>query len=400
MKEDPIALWEAIYPLEEVIAGEDRTLASIYEQLGSGDAIAPQVQAIQRVLAQIEQPLAEAYLPWASDAKSYHFASEAFYQFRLLSLLHQLSATAFKFGPEAGVICTRQIVKPSAFNGTPRIKRFPGIAFIIFPAAMVAWMYVIFEMIAASLADNPVDPARIDEYLRHLIAGRTFERWANPATAYAIDFVLETLVFCRRPPSESPWRPQATPLSLNLVAAVEDFILCHELAHLSLGHGETAGLEIEAAADRRALEMLHNIDGRLLLRAPLAEIGSDEIYLLGYVSLRLWTIVRLAAEMRVLPYVCESPEEVEAHRIAITRRCDERAAQAQSVGLRLGIGADHFIRALFKANGRVVDAINEFSIDREEANEIRKLAKSLATDEYGLISQRMFSEARKRQRAT
>jgi hypothetical protein len=54
------------------------------------------------------------------------------------------------------------------------------------------------------------------------------------------------------------------------------------------------------------------------------------------------------------------------------------------------------LKAATEAAHQVIREILEYPIDRNEMNEMRRLAKTLASGEYDVLSPRMFSEARKR----
>jgi hypothetical protein len=391
---NPIEIWNAYYPYVESIGYEQETLDVIRQSRETRDVITGHTASISAVLEKISSEIADKYRSWALDSASYNFGSEAYYQGRILATIRNLQDTTFRLGPEADVLCARQILNPSAFNGSPRIKRVSNVAFLIFPAPTVFWMYAIFEMIAAFMGHGHFDRPRVGEYLKYLIAARTFERWATANTAYAIDFLVDELVHSGKLPSAGI--SGISPLSVNLVGAAEHFIICHEMAHFTLGHADEGNIDVEAAADRRAIEMLLAVDPTTLVSVECPGLDNEIIPLLGYLALRLWTNIRLAAEMRVLPFVLDTPEEVALRKEAFSRIFDDRAAQLHRAEIFGTMSTAPILKAATEAAHQVIREILEYPIDRNEMNEMRRLAKTLASGEYDVLSPRMFSEARKR----
>src|SRR5690606_17184337 len=120
--------------------------------------------------------------------------------------------------------------------------------------------------------------------------------------------------------------------TMNMVSAVEDFVLCHELAHLVLDHGDDGSIAAEAAADRLALEMLSSVHVDRIRHFGVADQPPEHFAPLGYLTLKMWTIVRIAAEQRALPFVWDTPAQVELRHRQWNRAAEARLEQIDRVG--------------------------------------------------------------------
>lgn len=397
MHASPIEIWKGIFPYEEAIAGETETLDELHRRLNNGAAIEAHIANMKLALSRVEQNVSAPYETWCLDRENYRYGSDAYYQSRIIATIRHLQNTSYKGDCTSETICARQILKPSAFNGTPRIKRVFPFVFLIFPAPTVYWMYEIMGMIAASAGHGALVQAKIKEYLTYLIAARSFERWATHATAFAIDFLIDELAntLLQVPSSEDyPTGHALTPLSQQLVYAMEEFVIGHELAHFALRHVGEGTLDMEAAADRRALEMLQQIDPGAFdwVEGNLVEVSLTPW--LGYLSLRLWTNVRLAAEAKVVPWVYQDEELIRREQARIDALWQDRVVQVSRVGILGNVKLPKIFKEITDASTALVGEILRSPIDGDEVRRITELAKALALGDVAM-SERIFSDYRK-----
>lgn len=397
MPASPLEVWQGIYPYEESIASETQTLDELHVRLNNAAAIEAHIANMKLALSRVETDTSALYAEWCLDPKSYRYGSDAYYQSRIVATLRHLQDTPYRRDCTSETICARQILKPSAFNGSPRIKRVFPFVFLIFPAPTVYWMYEIMGMIAASAGCGSLVQSKIKEYLTYLIAARSFERWATHATAYAIDFLVDELantVLQVAAEEDYPVGHELTPLSQQLVYAAEEFVISHELAHFALCHVGEGTLDVEVAADRRALEMMQSMNPGAFdwVEGNLIDVSFTPW--LGYLALRLWTNVRLAAEIKVVPWVYEEKERVEREKQRIFTLWQERADQIDRVGLTRSVKTPKIFKEIVNASTSLIGEIMRTPIDGDEVRRIGKVARALALGDGPHLSERIFSDHR------
>lgn len=375
---DPIAAWAERYKVEEAIHAQSEVLDNLRSMPSTQAAIASHIEDIAKVLATLPEELAARYQPWATARASYNFGLEAYYQRRILSLLGGLSAAGTAFPADMEVLCARQIINPSAFNGSPRIARTGSVSYVIFPAPTVYWMYAICTMIADCAAGRAINRAKLNLYLRYLIAARSYERSVDPVAAHSIDFLVEEIVHKGDVEDVDSCETHAPNDTMNMVSAAEEFIICHELAHLLLDHGAAGGVVAEADADRLALELLASLPPGHFRHFESACIEPLDFPQLGYFVLRMWTIVRLAAEQRILPFICDSPEEVYARKGKLDRIWASRVEQIDRVGILNRYAVTDALKAVKVGTVQLAAEIAGEELDRTEIDRIRRLARTLA----------------------
>lgn len=375
---DPIGTWAERYKVEEAIHAQSEVLDNLRSMPSTQAAIASHIQDIGRVLATLPAELAARYQPWVTAQASYNFGSEAYYQRRILSLLGGLSAAGTALPAGMDVLCARQLINPSAFNGSPRIARTGCVSYVIFPAPTVYWMYSICTMIADCAAGRAINRAKLNLYLRSLIAARSYERSVDPVAAHSIDFLVEEIVHRGDVEDVDPGEIQAPSDTMNMVSAAEEFIICHELAHLLLDHGATGGVVEEAEADRLALDLLASLPPVHFRHFESASIEPRDFPQLGYLVLRMWTIVRLSAEQRILPFICDSPEEVDVRKGKLDKIWAARVDQIDRVGILNRFEVTDAFRAVTIGTVRLAAEIAGEELDLAEIDRIRRMARTLA----------------------
>jgi hypothetical protein len=399
MQHNPIEIWNDIYQYEESIASETETLDVLKENLNNTPVINAHIKNIKKSLANSEDNLLRLYKAWSTEPDSYRYGSEAYYQSRILAMLRHLQKTPYSKKSQSKILCARMILKPSAFNGSPRIKRVGSFAFVVFPAPTVYWMYEIMGMISALYGCGQFLEKKIHEYLIYLIAARSFEHKATHETSYSIDFLIDVIAHSVL---EKPNKDQTidmhgpTPLSQQLVYSIEEFIISHELSHDILDHDGDGSPEIEAAADRNALEMMQAIPAGAYDWVEGNLIDVELTPWLGYLALRLWTNIRLAAEIKVVPWIFDAPSKIEQERSKIFTIWEQRVRQIDLVGNVCKVTVPSSFEKITKAADELVNIINNYEIDSEEVGVILRYSNALASGQYVSCSDRIFSDYRRK----
>lgn len=382
---DPLAAWASVYPVEETIARETETLTELRTRLNNAGTIRRHIANMTDMVAVLSPEMAARYASWCLDPATYTYGSEAYYQSRIIAALCNLQRTEFAVPATADILVARQILKPTAFNGSPRIKRLPGMAFVIFQAPSVFWMYEIMGMIAHIRDGRDLKEETLREYLFYLLALRVFNRFADHETACLSDYLIDEIVRSGRQLSpEEPASPshEILPFAVHLVHAIEDFVIHHELAHFRLNHGPHADDDVEAEADREAIRMI------TAARQRMAPTWEDHHYAkhtppsLGYLALRLWTTIRLTAEYRVLHLALEDTRALARERDRITTILAAQASRADTMDAFRDIPVDPLHRAVVESANTVQARIMACTLDRADYEGVYRLAKTFAQGEY------------------
>lgn len=384
---DPIAIWETRYPYEESIHGQEKLLLDLRREVGSANVIQRHLGEISSILDRLPAGTSSRYRSWVTAPGSYRYGAEAHYQKRLMALLLRLADSGFPIDDIPEVICARQTIYPSGFNATPRIARLSGVSFVIVPAPTTYWLYVICTMIAQLGTGQSHNDRQLNLYLRYLTAARSFERWATPLTAHSLDHLVDEIVHRGKVEDVDDQEPAPSALAMNMVSSVEDFFLAHELAHLILGHGDDGSIDAEAAADRKALEMLRGLDPSKNDYFETPDLLPRHFPQLGYLTLRMWTAARLVAEQRVLPWVCD-PADVVAQHGRIGAIWEARQKQAQLIGILDTMEAPPALHKVANGLGLLVGRINSAVLPPDEIERIVRLARSLAEEDYTELVER------------
>lgn len=384
MTPTPDALWQIRYPFEESIAQEHDFLRELRKGVFAAETIAKHIAVIRPLVERLDLTRQRAYA-WARHQEAYAFGPEAFYQARLLTLLGDLQRAGQPLPSPDHVVCARQLISPAAFNGTPRIATIGNVSFVIFPAPAIGWLYTLFEQMMAVVEGRKLSGPLVELYLHYLVGARTFEAVVELSHRHELDYVIEEIVL--EPDSPSIAEVDCSALTLALIDATEEFVLCHELAHQALGHaGESsmATIDIESAADRLALEMLSKLRGGRAERfAPLG-IDNTTYAHLGFIGVRLWTGIRLIAEERVLLTVHGNPQCINRHRERLNALYAEKQRQIQAAELSSTLPISPIFRAAVAGYAQLVDALLEVP---------------LQTDRVARIHQRATDHARRRRRS-
>lgn len=388
LRPDPIACWAERYVYEEPIHAQREALAELRRAAGSEHAIARHVKEIALILDRLPGPVADRYRPWAETPSSFNYGAEGHYQKRILHLMLGLHEAGFPVGDVRESVWARQTIHPSGFNATPRIVRFGGFSYIVIPAPTTYWLYAICSMIAACGEAAAPNTRKLSLYIRYLVAARSFERWAEPATAYSLDYLVDEIVHRGVVEDVDSEEPATSGMTLNMVGAVEDFIICHELAHLVLDHRNDGSADVEAEADRFALDMLRAIPPARFGYFPTEGLEPRHFPQLGYLTLRMWTAVRLAAEQRVLPLVWDDAAQVEKQRRQIDAVWQDRLGRIGNTGLLERLETAQALRAVADGAVRLIEAVGQVELDPDETDRMRKLARSLARQDYRELVQR------------
>lgn len=380
MSLDPIATWKDVYPIHEAIGCEVDTLAKLHETLQHERAIQTHIEKIERALAHLTTGVRARYESWSVNPSSYTYASEAYYQFRILATMRHLATTAYSIDESVDIICARQVLKPSAFNDTPRINLVPPFVFIIFPAPTVYWMYEIMGMISAEMGFGKTDDSKINEYMQYIIAARTFSRWADERTSYAIDYLIDAIARVADPPLEPTVTSdlEISPMSSTLVFSIEQFVIAHEFAHLVLGHGARGTIDTEAEADGRAIEMLFSINPGAFNWIDDPVIPPELTPLLGYTAIRLWTNIRLFAECHAINWIYDDGDDARRMRKRIDETFRAREQQVRRTGWIDSIPVPQILRQVTEASQRVISRIANHKLNADVINRIRNTAKAVA----------------------
>jgi hypothetical protein len=314
-----------------------------------------------------------------------------------MRILANIGRTPFRERIAPVNICTRQLLRPSAFNGTPRVKRAGGWSYIIFPAPTVYWMYEFMGMICSVIDGRGIVKDKIKEYLVYLISAHAFANAASPVTAYAIDFLVDEIARKVLPALgqiDQAASHEPTPLSVLFVYCIEEFIILHECAHEILAHPSIGSSLNEADADNLAIEMLLAMDPSVHSHRSASSVDPADVPWVGYLALNLWSVLRLAAELRIVGKIAVDRDDVEVRRNRILKLFDERISRLRGSAYASSIPASPLLTALKDANDGVVAAICECEITDAEVARIREFSESLARSNFVAGSTDLFSDAR------
>jgi hypothetical protein len=396
MTESPVEFWRTLYPFEEPIGDEIETLRLLRARLDHKAQIEAHIGSLETELLKLPGELQDTY-GWCRIPDNFDYASEAYYQLRSMRILANLERTPFRERIAPVKICARQLLRPSAFNGTPRVKRSNGWSYIIFPAPTVYWMYEFMGMICAVIDGRSIIKDKIKEYLVYLISVRVFENAASPITAYAIDFMVDEIAKKVLPSLgqvDQTAVHEATPLSVSIVYCIEEFIILHECAHEILAHPSTGSSLNEADADNLAIEMLLAMGQSVHSHRTASSVDPADVPWVGYLALNLWSVLRLAAELRIVSRIAVDADDAGIRRDRVLKLFDERISRLRGSAYAGSIPSSPLLKTLKDATDGVVAAICECEISDAEVARIREFSEMLARSDFVAGSTDLFSDAR------
>lgn len=336
---------------------------------------------IEDAVRALPLPMAATYKDWAARPESYRFAIEAFYQHRILRWLGN-AVQADRISTDAPVFLARQLVRPSAFADTPRVKRVDQVAFVLYPQAATYWLYELSALITLEIDGTQARNDTIAEFLYCTLARRAYARTASPLTAFGIDFVLDGIVLNGR--DMAPAHP-VTERAAKLAQGVEDFLVNHELAHVMHDHGPATLMETEAAADKSAIELMLFAGAGDRSGKQEQTVAAFDWPFEAYAMLQMWGLFRAVADRRMLIYTAETDEELELQRAAADRQHAERLARLQAMDSFFQFPVPSGARTLCDAGTRVIKRLAQVDLDRAEAERIVRLARSFALRDYHVL---------------
>lgn len=361
----------------EAIAGEIKLLARLHERLDNREIILRHLASMPDLLARLPETLRGRYAGWCNDPNQYTYGPEAFYQARILLLLGDLKDTAYDVSHVEATLCARHVLKPRAFSDTPRIATTEGVSFVIFPAPAVFWLYEVAKLSGGRIDDKAAHTA-VDRFLRYHLAAAAFHEAATPLTDYALDYFIDSLVTLAADPLPDGLPPSPDGGEVPILQSVENFVVAHELAHQVLGHRGEGGREDEVAADRLALEMLYAAGLKNGHRIRSVAWAPELSPLVGIIVLRMWSVIRLCAKLRVLPWVSSDRQRVEQELAAGCREIEDQARRIAEVPLIAELRVPGAIREIVDSFGRVVKRINEHELSVNSTHRIVLAAKEVA----------------------
>ena len=386
---DPVALWRACALAEEMpLDGE-----AVFAPLLDADACARHRAQISARLRRLPQAVGAPYGAWAAREDSYRFASEAFYQHRLLAWLDN-ACRAQRVSAGAPIFLARQVIRPSAFADTPRIKQLAGVAFVIYPQAAIYWLYEMMALLALEIDGAPSRNDTLAEFLRRIIARISFAKAARPEAAYGIDFLLDEIVL--QGAEMAPAHPVAA-RAVRLAQGVEDLIVNHELAHAFLEHGaggRPADAQLEGEADRLALSlMLFSMTGDWGAQTE-REFEVSTWPFEAYVALQVWGLIREAADRRARALVGDDPAALLRERARSEQARRIRLQRLQALDGLFRFEAPPAVKEILQAGNRLIDRIMSLSLDEAEVARIVRLSRALAREDYSQLRRDIVGDVR------
>ncbi len=383
--ESPVDLWAACAVAEEMPLPS----ADLFEALRDPDALGRHLVDIAKILDELPPDVAAPYAGWVTRADNYRFASEGFYQFRILKWLANASR-AGRIDTQTPVFLARQLIRPSAFADTPRIKHVGGTAFVLYPQAAIYWLYEFMTLIAHDIDGTPMRDETIVEFLHRSLARMSYAMAASPDTAYGIDFLLDEIVLGGSAMAE------AHPVSSRaaaLTSGVEDFIINHELAHALHGHAGSTAAEVEAEADRTAIGlMLFSMTGEWgSERQRTVDVSTWPIE--AYVALQVWGLIRSSADRRIRVYTSFDDDDLARARARNDQALRIRMARLEMLDDLFQFPAPKATRALLEACDRMVHRITTVDLDDGEVGRIVRLSRSLARRDYLVLREEIRGAA-------
>lgn len=361
-------------------------MAKLIEDASNRASIELFISKIECILKHAPSTVAEQYCDWALDPDSYRFGSEAHYQQSILFWLLKAHRMGH-FPSRTPLFVARQIFRPSAFRNTPRIKRIANTAFLLFPQSGMFWFYQFMAMAMASMHGRPICEEKLREYVYYVLAASAFQAKASPTTAFAIDFVLDSVALGER--EIVPWQG-STSEAMWIIRAAEDFFVTHEIAHAALEHRATFDQKtmdsLESAADTTAIEIM--MFGEIPEHATRDgnPVQVSDRAAIGYLALMHWGIFRLAAEERVAVLRATSQQALNATRRHVSDLVASRERRVKGVGQLPKIRVSDDIRNFDKACRNVAELLRSLDINDAEVAIIARRAESYAGRDYASLN--------------
>ena len=134
--------WSRFASSEEIVLDDPFVLEKLTRSAQTRDVVGRHLIGIRQALGRLPEPVAARYRPWCLDEAFYRFGCEAFYQHLIIFWV----GNALRYRPDLAeldhIFVSRQIIRPSALNSTPRIKFDADVSFLVYPAPGIFWLYV------------------------------------------------------------------------------------------------------------------------------------------------------------------------------------------------------------------------------------------------------------------
>ena len=388
--EQLLKTWQRCATSEEVVLNDPFILDQLRNAPKTRATIERHIDSIKRVLTRLPHDVAEAYAGWCLDPEFYRFASEAFYQGRILYWL-AVAARFHDISRMGRTFIARQIIRPSGLNSTPRIKSTGDLEFIVYPAPSTAWLYEMMGILVCEQKNEGILDKKIEEYVLYLLAYRAYTTAADFSTAFGIDYLIDEIVLKGRPPHVShPVSQEAA----FLIQAVEDFVINHEIAHAMLSHSSAGNQngKMEADADNLAIELMLAEFVKDLPDAGEQQISVPDRPLIGYLCLNLWGLFRETAEWRASLFLADTPDKMQQIQERTSKLKDMRLVRIGDVPKFSGVIATDQAKDILNAGLRVNRRFQELLLDQERAEGVVRLSRSLAQHNYAVLRQKILDQ--------
>ncbi len=386
---DPITLWAIIRPLEESSGLDESEENNLANAEDNRLAIFQHIEMIENLLPTMDAGNRARYFPWVLDCSSYQYSTEAYYQSRILRAIAKMGKTAYRTD-DRKIVCARQVLRPSAFNKSPRIKRVNCNAYVIFPLPTMYWMYEILSMAALTFSKQPINKDMLKKYLLYTHAIQCFLRWSDFRSAYKVDYflskVVSTVIGSGREEAANiglatKTEKDVVSLAVFLTYAIEEFIINHEIAHLALEHQGTSSVIIESEADQRAVQTMNAIGFNRIAVQCVNKTGETldvNAVALGYLCLRLWSNFRLMAEATVVPWAYQEDHLIVQEKNRLHKLFEDRVLQTNRNPLIGQIVGQPIYKDIIAGFDSLIQELINIDVPNEMYTELSRIAKSLA----------------------
>ncbi|MEO1490014.1 MAG: ImmA/IrrE family metallo-endopeptidase, partial [Pseudomonadota bacterium] len=178
---------------------------------------------------------------------------------------------------------------------------------------------------------------------------------------------------------------------------IDDFIVCHEIAHGILEHNSDTLTSdtIETEADRLAIEIMLSESWKGQVHEGQQQFEAPEKPLIGYLCLNLWGMLREVSEWRASAFLADTPKKMSEIRQNSQRLQDTRLKRMLDVPNFAKSEPSQHAKATLRAGMRLHGRLVALEIDEQRAQDVVRLARTLAKRDYSMLRREVLEATEK-----